>query len=857
MRFCMVTTFYPPYHFGGDAIFVQALARALVSEGHHVEVVHCEDAYHLRAREQPTVEAEQDGVVVHRLRSAFGSLSPLITQQTGKPGVKMAQLRAVIDRDFDVVNFHNISLIGGPGVLRMSTAPVTLYTLHEHWLLCPMHFFWKNRERACDRPQCVSCCVRSAIPPQLWRYTNLIPRSLAHVDALLSPSEFTALQHRAAGLPVPIHVVPTFSNLDPGQPKQLARDGRPRFLFVGRVTASKGIAALLEAFVRWPEYDLDVVGDGDLRQQLEAQYAVSPHIRFLGPLKQPELIDLYQQATAFILPSLAPEVFPLTVLEAMACGTPSVVHDAGGSREAVERSRGGFVYRTPEELKQILSTLAGDDALRHIIAGRARAGYEQFYTREHYLARYLGLVDTIRSKKGLVAWKGDLARQSDQRMVSHSRGPAGYPFVGHLPGFLCDRLGFLSRCAAEHGDVVKLHIGEPTFLLNHPDDIKHVLVMNPDNYVKSPRMTSVSGKRLSGSGLLTSVGGAHLKQRRMMQPVFYRKTVESFSRVITAGTGDMLAQWSDGMELDFGHEIMALVQQNIVRTVLGSDADDMMPELLHAISIRRLYMEHVFFSPLPEWVPTRIGWAYRKAMRRIDDVVCRAIQVRRAHALNDADMLSLLIRAKYDDGRGMTDQQVRDEAVTLFVTGYETIGEAITWTSFLLAQHSEVEAKFLTEVDKILGGRIPSAEDLPNLPYTAKILAESMRLYPPTWIFIRMALQEDKLPTGATIPAGAKLYLSPYVMQRNPRYFPAPDRFDPERFTETAKNERPPVRIFSIRRGSAGLYRRAFRQDGRDYGADGHCPTVSAVAGARPINRARTKDDPSAPIWNQDASTKP
>ena len=147
MRFCMVTTFYPPYHFGGDALFVQALARALVARGHLVEVVHCEDAYRLQGREQSAVRGEQDGVLVHRIRSPFGMLSPLITQQTGKPGVKTTQLRAVLDRDFDVVNFHNISLIGGPGVLPMSRAPVTLYTLHEHWLLCPHISFGRTGSR--------------------------------------------------------------------------------------------------------------------------------------------------------------------------------------------------------------------------------------------------------------------------------------------------------------------------------------------------------------------------------------------------------------------------------------------------------------------------------------------------------------------------------------------------------------------------------------------------------------------------------------------------------------------------------------------------------------------------------------
>ena len=401
MRFCMVTTFYPPYHFGGDAIFVQALARALVTRGHHVEVVHCEDAYRLRGKKQAAVQIEQDGVVVHRLRSSFGMLSPLITQQTGKPGVKTTQLRAVLDRDFDVVNFHNISLIGGPGILQMSRAPVTLYTLHEHWLLCPTHIFWKNQQQACDRPQCLRCCMRSGVPPQFWRYTNLIQRSLAHADALLAPSEFTAQQHRDAGLTTPIDVLPTFSSLDPGSLVRRVLGERPRFLFVGRVTASKGIGVLLEEFARLPGFDLDVVGDGDLRHTLQEQYAGHSHIRFLGSIPQPQLVGAYQSATALILPSLAPEVFPLTVLEALACGTPAVVHDAGGNREAVEQTGGGFVYRSREELRRILSALAQDTTLQETLAQRARSGYERFYTRAHYLTRYLCLIDTIGQKKGM------------------------------------------------------------------------------------------------------------------------------------------------------------------------------------------------------------------------------------------------------------------------------------------------------------------------------------------------------------------------------------------------------------------------------------------------------------------------
>jgi cytochrome P450 len=391
---------------------------------------------------------------------------------------------------------------------------------------------------------------------------------------------------------------------------------------------------------------------------------------------------------------------------------------------------------------------------------------------------------------------------NDSQTRPIARGPAGYPLVGNLPEFLYDKLGFLSCCAATYGDVIKLRIGEPTFLLNNPDDIKHVLVLNPDNYGKSPRMTSVRGKKLSGAGLLTSVGPEHLRQRRMMQPVFYRKTVESFSRTITEGVGEMLARWAEGMELDIGCEMMGLVQRNIVKTLLGADADDDMPALLDAITIRRLYMEHVFFSPFPEWVPSRIGWQYRHAMHCIDAIVTRAIRARRAHPTGARDLLSLLLDAKYDDGTTMTDQQVRDEGVTLLVTGYETIGEALTWTSYLLSQHPAIEARFLAEVDGVLGGRLPSADDLPRLGYCGMVLAESMRLYPPTWIFIRIAQEEDKLPSGVTIPAGSKIYLCQYVMQRHPRYFPDPERFDPERFTEAGKKERPQFAYFPFGGGA-------------------------------------------------------
>ena len=399
MRFCMVTTFYPPYHFGGDATYVRALSRALVARGHSVEVIHCEDAYHVRGKDlgdrQPAID---DGIIVHRLKSRLGILSPLITQQTGHPGLKSGALRAVLERDFDVVNFHNISLVGGPAILSMSRAPVTLYTLHEHWLLCPTHIFWKNRSEACQVKQCIRCSIRSGTPPQLWRYGSLIERSMKRVDAFISPSKFTARLHREAGIG-PVQVMPLFSSLDPGAPTNESMPPRPGFLFVGRVTASKGIVPLLEQFAQLPQYDLTVVGEGDLRERLEREYARHANIRFLGLMPQDELVKLYRAATALVFPSLAPESFGLSIVEAFACGTPAIVHDAGATGELVDSAGGGIVYRTREEFLEALRALAADPELRSRLGRQARAGFERLYTQRRHVDAYLACIEEVRQRK--------------------------------------------------------------------------------------------------------------------------------------------------------------------------------------------------------------------------------------------------------------------------------------------------------------------------------------------------------------------------------------------------------------------------------------------------------------------------
>ena len=388
----------------------------------------------------------------------------------------------------------------------------------------------------------------------------------------------------------------------------------------------------------------------------------------------------------------------------------------------------------------------------------------------------------------------------DTRPDNRSTGPRGYPLVGHIPAFLRDRLGFLSDCAARYGDVVRLRIGRPTLLLNNPDDIRHVLIANGSNYEKTPRLTSARGRRLSGSGLLTGTGAAAQRQRKLLRPVFSRKTIDSLAASFVRNTQALLERWPDRGELDVAPPMMALAQNNILDAVLGASIDDR-DRLARDLTIRRRYMEQFFFSPFPAWWPNRVGLAYRSAILRIDAMLDGAIQQRRRNDQSADDLLSLLVAAKHDDGAGMTDAQVRDEARTLLITGYETNGEALAWTLHLLAKHSEIEARLHAEVGALCGRRPPSVDDVPKLRYTAAVLAESMRLFPPTWIIVRIAVADDMLPSGAPVAAASKIYLCPYVTHRDPRYWSDPDRFDPDRFGDAAPS-RPALAYFPFSAGA-------------------------------------------------------
>ncbi len=378
-------------------------------------------------------------------------------------------------------------------------------------------------------------------------------------------------------------------------------------------------------------------------------------------------------------------------------------------------------------------------------------------------------------------------------MTTHfaDRGPAAYPILGHVPQFLRDRLGFLTRCAARYGDVVELRIGERTFLLNNAEDVRYVLATNARNYTKSPRLTSPRGKRLSGEGLLTMSGEAHVNQRRMMQPAFHQKAIAGFADMMVHTTTEAIAGWREERAIDVAAAMSALSQRIVLNALFSTDLDE--PEALGtAITVRRRYMEYMFFSllPFPEYLPTRLNLEYRNAMKCIDAFIYGTIARRRAAADPPRDLLTLLMSASYRDGASMNDRQLHDEALTMSITGYETIGEALSWTWYLLARHPDVKAKLHAELAIVLNGREPTLDDVPALTYAQKVLDESMRIYPPTWIFVRIARDDDTLPSGTHVAAGAKLYMCPYVIHRNPTYFPDPEKFDPERFSEEGRKQR-------------------------------------------------------------------
>ena len=406
LRFAMVTTFYPPYHFGGDGVYVHRLSNELAQRGHAVDVIHCRDAYALLGDGAPNdAGGDHPNVRVHTLESRVGALSPLLTQQTGHPVLKASALHEILDGGrFDVIHFHNVSLVGGPGVLAYGDA-VKLYTMHEYWLVCPMHILFKDDREACREPDCLRCTLNHRRPPQLWRYSGLLERAVRHVDAFLAPSRFTAEMHAARGLDIPTVHLPLFiPEPRPVPPTaEPPNGGRPYVLFVGRLEKLKGLQDVVPAFAGTGDTDFVLVGDGHYRGELERLAAGSDRVRFLGRQPFEMLGPLYAGALALVLPSLCYETFGQVIMEAFSMRTPVIARRIGALTELVEESGGGRLFETEDELLRAIDDLRADPALRERLADCGYAHYRQQGTVEHHLDRYLGLVHDLLERRSAPA----------------------------------------------------------------------------------------------------------------------------------------------------------------------------------------------------------------------------------------------------------------------------------------------------------------------------------------------------------------------------------------------------------------------------------------------------------------------
>jgi cytochrome P450 len=373
-------------------------------------------------------------------------------------------------------------------------------------------------------------------------------------------------------------------------------------------------------------------------------------------------------------------------------------------------------------------------------------------------------------------------------------------FLGaNFLSFRRDPLTFLQDAAREHGDIVYFKMGpQEVYFLNHPDHVKDVLVTHHQNFIKGRALQR--SKRLLGEGLLTSEGDFHRRQKRLAQPAFHKQRVAAYGRMMTDYASRVSLRWQDGQTLDIAHEMMSLTLSIVGKTLFDADVEAEAEEIGEALTaVMELFNAMLLpFSELLEKLPLPQKRRFQKAKDRLDTTIYRLINERRHSGEDHGDLLSMLLLAQDEEGDGgqMTDEQVRDEALTIFLAGHETTANALTWTWYLLSQNPSVEAKLHAELDAVLEeGRAPTFEDVPKLRYTEMVLAESMRLYPPAWAIGRLALKNYEVG-GYTVPANSLVLLSQYVMHRDERYFPQAARFDPERWTAEAREARPTYSYF-------------------------------------------------------------
>jgi cytochrome P450 len=378
------------------------------------------------------------------------------------------------------------------------------------------------------------------------------------------------------------------------------------------------------------------------------------------------------------------------------------------------------------------------------------------------------------------------------------RSPKGNPILGHWPDMARDTLGYLTRLAREFGDFVPLRfVVFPTVFVNHPSMVEEVLVTRHRSFGKSRSNRQL--RALLGTGLLTSEGEFWLRQRRLAQPAFHRERIEAYGTTMTDYAERMVATWRTGEEREVHEDMMRLTMEIVGKTLfdadLGADADEVGIALSEALvafdsRIRSLW------ALLPERFPTPGVLRLRRAVRQLDRIVHDIIGNRRRSDEDRGDLLSMLLHARVEeDGGGMTDQQLRDEVLTLFLAGHETTALVLSWAWYLLSTHPGAEARLHAELRAVRGGRTPTVADVPRLRFTNMVVTETMRLFPPAWAMGRRAV-EDTVVGGRRIPKGTTIMMSQWTMHRDARYFDEPDSFRPERWESGLESRLPRFAYF-------------------------------------------------------------
>ncbi len=363
-------------------------------------------------------------------------------------------------------------------------------------------------------------------------------------------------------------------------------------------------------------------------------------------------------------------------------------------------------------------------------------------------------------------------------------GPKGRFLLGSAIEIGRDWLGFYQRCAEEYGDVVCVRLVHvPVYLIVHPRDIETVLVTNAANFTKSADYRALA--RVLGRGLLTSEGDFWKRQRSLIQPAFHRQSILGYSAVMTQAAGRMLDSWKEKGERNIHDDLMRVTLEIVAQCLFGAEVTAVAERVGKAMEVvtERFIINASLAVMFPFDIPVRFARREWRAIRELNEIIGSIIRKRRSSDQPREDLLDMLLRVRDADGNPMSDAQLRDEVMTLFLAGHETTAIALSWACYLVAQNPEIEAKLAEELQAVLGGRVPAPEDLPRLRYTEMVIKEAMRLYPAVWGIGRRAIEECELG-GYRVPAGSNIFILQWRTQRDPRFFPDPERFDPERWRE-------------------------------------------------------------------------